>query len=69
VKSDEKIKNKEKHLISYQTREDIVSSVLGFEELCLYKLNVISCAPSPPPTLDFRDMDACPRMTELTVLQ
>lgn len=38
VKSDEKIKNKEKHLISYQTREDIVSSVLGFEELCLYKL-------------------------------
>jgi hypothetical protein len=34
VKSDEKIKNKEKHLISYQTREDIVSSVLGFEELC-----------------------------------
>ena len=28
VKSDEKIKNKGKHLISYQTREDIVSSVM-----------------------------------------
>jgi hypothetical protein len=27
VKSDEKIKNKEKHLISYQTREDIVSLI------------------------------------------
>ncbi|XP_033763366.1 uncharacterized protein LOC117344648 [Pecten maximus] len=37
IKSDETIKNKEKHLISHQTREDIVSSILGFHEMCLYK--------------------------------
>lgn len=38
VKRDTDIKNKEKHLISHQTREDIISSVKGFEELCIYKL-------------------------------
>ena len=38
VKRDTNIKNKEKHLISHQTRDDIISSVKGFEELCIYKL-------------------------------
>jgi hypothetical protein len=38
VKRDTNIKNKEKYLISHQTREDIISSVKGFEELCIYKL-------------------------------
>ncbi|CAC5396938.1 unnamed protein product [Mytilus coruscus] len=38
VKNNATIKNKEKCLISHQTRQDIISAVLGFEELCLYKL-------------------------------
>ena len=38
VKNSESTKNKEKCLISHQTRQDIISSILGFEELCLYKL-------------------------------
>lgn len=38
VKEDKMIINKEKHLISFQTREDIISSILGFDELCFYKL-------------------------------
>ena len=38
VKRNTNIKNKEKYLISHQTREDIISSVKGFEELCIYKL-------------------------------
>ncbi|KAK6169023.1 hypothetical protein SNE40_020153 [Patella caerulea] len=38
VKNDITIKNKEKSLISHQTREDIVSVVMGFNELCFYKL-------------------------------
>jgi hypothetical protein len=38
VKSHEKIRNKEKCLISHQTRQDIISAILGFEELCTYKL-------------------------------
>ena len=38
VKSNEKIRNKEKCLISHQTRQDIISAILGFEELCTYKL-------------------------------
>ena len=33
VKSNEKIRNKEKCLISHQTRQDIISAILGFEEL------------------------------------
>jgi hypothetical protein len=37
VKQDSTIQNKEKHLISHQTRQDIVSSVLGFDELCKHK--------------------------------
>lgn len=32
------IRNKERHLISYQTREDIISSIMEFEEVCMYKL-------------------------------
>jgi hypothetical protein len=38
VKSNEKIRNKEKCLISHQTRQDIISAILGFEELCTYTL-------------------------------
>jgi hypothetical protein len=38
VKSNEKIRNKEKCLISHQTRQDIISAILGFKELCTYKL-------------------------------
>jgi len=38
IKSNISIKDKEKCLISHQTRQDIVSSVLGFKELCLHKL-------------------------------
>ena len=33
------IENKEKHLISFQTREDIASLLIGFDELCFEKLN------------------------------
>jgi hypothetical protein len=33
VKSNEKIRNKEKCLISHQTRQDIISAILGFEAL------------------------------------
>jgi hypothetical protein len=38
VKSNEKIRNNEKCLISHQTRQDIISAILGFEELSTYKL-------------------------------
>lgn len=38
IKKDTNISNKEKCLISHQTRQDIISSIMGFEELCLYKL-------------------------------
>jgi len=38
IKEDTNISNKEKCLISHQTRQDIISSIMGFEELCLYKL-------------------------------
>ena len=38
IKDNSEIKNKEKHLISHQTREDIISSITGFEEMCIYKL-------------------------------
>lgn len=48
VKEDKMIRNKEKHLISYQTREDIISSIMGFEELCMYKLK--SCNASIIPS-------------------
>ena len=34
IKENDNIKNKEHCLISHQTRQDIVSSILGFEELC-----------------------------------
>ncbi|KAJ8319800.1 hypothetical protein KUTeg_001387 [Tegillarca granosa] len=37
IKKDSKIKNNGKHLISLQTRQDIISSILGFEELCKQK--------------------------------
>lgn len=37
IKSDKEISNKETHLISHQTREDIISSIMGFEEMCYYK--------------------------------
>lgn len=33
IKDNSEIKNKEKHLISHQTREDIISSITGFEEM------------------------------------
>lgn len=48
VKEDKMIKNKKKHLISYQTREGIISSSMGFEELCMYKLK--SCDASIIPS-------------------
>ncbi|CAG2251580.1 unnamed protein product [Mytilus edulis] len=38
VINDHTITNKQKHLISYQTRQDIVSCIMGFDELCKYKL-------------------------------
>ncbi|KAK3108741.1 hypothetical protein FSP39_014554 [Pinctada imbricata] len=38
VKKDTSIQNKEKFLISHQTREDIVSCILGFVELCDQRL-------------------------------
>ncbi|CAC5412160.1 unnamed protein product [Mytilus coruscus] len=38
IKVNSEITNKEKHLISHQTREDIISSIMGFEEMCIYKL-------------------------------
>ncbi|CAC5394980.1 unnamed protein product [Mytilus coruscus] len=37
VVNDKTITNKEKRLISYQTRQDIVSCIMGFDELCNYK--------------------------------
>ncbi|KAJ8313792.1 hypothetical protein KUTeg_008353 [Tegillarca granosa] len=45
--SDEKIKRKEFSMISHQTRQDIISSILGFEELCLYKLKKNSASVIP----------------------
>lgn len=48
VKENKMIKNKEKHLISYQTREGIISSIVGFKELCMYKLK--SCDASIIPS-------------------
>jgi hypothetical protein len=47
IKNYTSIKNKEKHLISHQTREDIVSSLLGFEELCKHKLKKITWIDHP----------------------
>lgn len=41
------IKNREKSLISIQTREDIVSCLLGFEELCKYRLQKSSASIVP----------------------
>lgn len=38
-KTRQKMKQKEKHLISHQTRQDMVSLILGFKELCAYKLH------------------------------
>ena len=36
--SDSNIKDKEKHQISHQTRADICSFLIGFEEMCTEKL-------------------------------
>lgn len=47
IREDELIKNKEKHLISHQTREDIISSIMGFEELCIHKLKSSSASIIP----------------------
>lgn len=41
-RADISIKNKEKSLISLQTREDIVSCVLGFDQLCKHRLKFSS---------------------------
>ena len=38
VKRNEKNRNKEKCLISLHTRQDIISAMLGFEEICTHKL-------------------------------
>ena len=47
IREDKLIKNKEKHLISQQTREDIISSIMGFEELCIHKLKSSSASIIP----------------------
>ena len=47
IKSDSNIKNKERCLISHQTRADITSLLLGFHELCEYKLEKSSCSIVP----------------------
>jgi hypothetical protein len=47
VKSNDKIRNKEKCLISHQTRQDIISAMLGFEELCTYKLKKSNASSIP----------------------
>jgi hypothetical protein len=47
VKYDDGIRNKEKHMISHQTREDIISSVMGFQELCNYKLKMSNASIIP----------------------
>jgi len=47
IKEDREIKNKEKHMISHQTREDIISSIMGFEELCVDKLKVSNASIIP----------------------
>ncbi|KAJ8309884.1 hypothetical protein KUTeg_011749 [Tegillarca granosa] len=41
VKQDTGLKQNEKHLISQQTREDIVSSILGFDELCKHRFKTL----------------------------
>jgi hypothetical protein len=41
-RGDSSLPNKEKSLISLQTREDIVSCILGFEELCMHRLKYSS---------------------------
>ena len=46
-KNDSKIKTTEKSLISHQTREDIVSSILGFVEMCEAKLKLSSASIIP----------------------
>jgi hypothetical protein len=46
--SDSNIKDKEKHQISHQTRADICSFLIGFEEMCTEKLKNA--------TFDFLDM-------------
>lgn len=40
-------KDKEKHLISHQTRADICSLIIGFRELCEYRLRTSSCSIVP----------------------
>jgi hypothetical protein len=56
VKSNEKIRNKEKCLISHQTR------FLTFSDISDKQ------APAAPPVFDFLETESCPRITEFMAL-
>lgn len=47
IMADQSVKKKETCLISHQTRQDIISSILGFEELCMHKLKKQSASIIP----------------------
>lgn len=46
-KTNEHIKEKEKSLISHQTREDVISLLVGFDELCHEKLKISTASIKP----------------------
>lgn len=46
-RADSSIPNKEKSLISVQTRKDIVSCILGFDELCKHRIKYSSASIVP----------------------
>lgn len=45
--ADQSVKKKEICLISHKTRQGIISSILGFEELCMHKLKKQSASIIP----------------------
>lgn len=47
IMADQSVKKKETWLISHQTRQDIISSILGFEEICMHKLKKQSASIIP----------------------
>lgn len=47
IMADQSVKKNETCLISHQTRQDIISSILGFEELCMHKLKKQSASIIP----------------------
>jgi len=62
-----------KHQKSNQNQPFLILALVGYTFYCkttFFPVNMtdvsVSCAPTPPPTFDFREMEACPNTTEFT---